>query len=103
MSVSSAVQSVSGGLASVLAGFIVSNSATGEILHFDMLGYVVSSATLITLVMMYFIQKVAHERLALAAVPSAGVLASLEDGSPDPISSPKPAASKDTDSGRKSG
>ena len=56
MAVSSSVQQVSGGLAAVVAGLIVSEAADGKLEHFDRLGHVVILATLITMATMYFIQ-----------------------------------------------
>lgn len=53
MAVSSSVQQISGGFASILAGLIVVEGPGGEILHFDRLGWVVNGATLITLFMVY--------------------------------------------------
>jgi predicted MFS family arabinose efflux permease len=55
MSVSSSLQQVAGGVASVIAGFIVVEAPTGELLHFDVLGYVLVCTTAITLTLMYFI------------------------------------------------
>lgn len=57
MSVSSSIQQISGGLASVLAGYIVVKQPDGLLDHFDTLGYVVASATVFTVFMMYRIQK----------------------------------------------
>jgi predicted MFS family arabinose efflux permease len=57
MSVSSSLQQVSGGLASLLAGLIVYEGEGGRIENFDVLGYVVVLAAMITLVMMYFIDR----------------------------------------------
>ncbi len=57
MSVSSSVQQISGGVASVLAGLIVSEAPDGRLLHFGELGYVVAGASLITLFMMNRIRR----------------------------------------------
>lgn len=57
MSVSSSVQQISGGLASVLAGHIVERGVDGKLLHFDTLGYVVVASTMFTMVMMYSISR----------------------------------------------
>ena len=57
MSISSSIQQVSGGLAAIVGGLIVSESATGALEHFDVVGYVLVGTTLITLVMMYFISR----------------------------------------------
>jgi predicted MFS family arabinose efflux permease len=57
MSISSSIQQISGGLAAVLGGLIVTQSGSGELQHYDVLGYVLVGSTLITLVMMYFISR----------------------------------------------
>ena len=44
-------------LASVIAGFIVVEAPSGELLHFDILGYVLVCTTAITLTFMYFIDR----------------------------------------------
>jgi len=62
MSVSSSLQQISGGVASALAGFIVVENIDGSLLRFDVLGDCVIGATLITLVLMYFIHKKIPER-----------------------------------------
>ncbi|PWU17157.1 MAG: MFS transporter [Bdellovibrio sp.] len=61
MSVSSSIQQLSGGLASLLAGFIVSENPDGSLHNFEMLGYVVNGASVITLVMMAFIHRLVPE------------------------------------------
>jgi predicted MFS family arabinose efflux permease len=57
MSVSSSVQQISGGIAAAFAGLIVVQSSSGHIEHFDILGYVVIGASMITMVMMFFINR----------------------------------------------
>lgn len=57
MSVSSSIQQVAGGLASVLAGLIVVQHEHGPLEHFDRLGYVVSTAIVITVVALYFVDQ----------------------------------------------
>ncbi|WP_413943230.1 MFS transporter [Bdellovibrio sp. HCB-162] len=57
MSVSSSIQSVSGGIASVIAGLIVVEGANGSIEHFDTLGYIIVGVICVTLSMMYMINK----------------------------------------------
>lgn len=61
MSVNSSIQQISGGIAAVIAGLIVSEGASGKIEHFDILGNVVIGATLVTVVLMYFIQRTIPE------------------------------------------
>jgi len=59
--IGASVQQFSGGIASVLAGLVVAQGPTGELQHFDVLGYIVISTTLISLVLMYFINKAVNE------------------------------------------
>jgi predicted MFS family arabinose efflux permease len=59
--VSSSVQQLSGGIASVLAGLVIAQSPGGDLQHFDRLGYIVIGTTLLSLALMYFIQKVVAE------------------------------------------
>lgn len=77
MSISSSLQQVAGGIASVVSGSIVREAVNGELLHFDILGYVLVLTTGITLTLMYFIdRRVREERLVMpgsagsVAVPS---------------------------------
>jgi predicted MFS family arabinose efflux permease len=60
--VSASLQQLSGGLGSVLAGAIIAQAPDGSLIHFDRIGYVVVTTTLVTLVMMYFVQKAVAER-----------------------------------------
>jgi predicted MFS family arabinose efflux permease len=57
MSISSSLQQVAGGVASVIAGLVVVQAPGGELLHFDTLGYVLVCTTLISLTMMYLIDR----------------------------------------------
>lgn len=66
MSVSSSIQQISGGIASVVAGHIVEQAPSGKLLHFDDLGYVVVASTLFTMAMMYTI----HKRIAVPEIPA---------------------------------
>lgn len=61
MSVSSSVQQVSGGIASILAGFIVLEDPSGKLLRFDLLGDVVIAATIVTMLMMWTIHRLVPE------------------------------------------
>ena len=62
--VSSSLQQVSGGVASVIAGLIVAQGADGRITHFNVLGYVVAGVSLVTLTFMYRIHRSIPERTA---------------------------------------
>lgn len=57
MSIQSSVQQISGGLASALAGIIVIQTSSGILLNYDIIGYVVSLASVITIIMMYIIDQ----------------------------------------------
>lgn len=57
MSINSSVQMISGGIASLIAGMIVFQSDSGYLEHYDTLGYVVAGATLLTIIMIYFINR----------------------------------------------
>jgi hypothetical protein len=59
---------VSGGVAAMVGGMIVTQSRAGLLLHFDMIGYVLVCTTLITLVMMYFISRMVEGGRARAVV-----------------------------------
>jgi predicted MFS family arabinose efflux permease len=62
--VSASMQQFSGAIASMAAGMIVAEGSTGQIEHFNRLGYVVMTTALVTLVLMYVIHKAVPERLA---------------------------------------
>jgi predicted MFS family arabinose efflux permease len=62
MSVSSSIQQISGGFASVIAGLIVVQEGRGPIQHFEKIGYVIIGASAITLFMMYQIHKMIPEK-----------------------------------------
>ena len=62
MSVNSSVQQVSGGIAAIIAGSIVVQSANGKLAHYDTMAYVVSVAVVITIVAMYFINRILENK-----------------------------------------
>ena len=55
--ISSSIQQVSGGLASVVAGHIVTQGADGSIQHFPEVGYVVVGTTLVGIALVWNIQR----------------------------------------------
>jgi predicted MFS family arabinose efflux permease len=57
MSISSSLQQIAGGLASVVAGFVVVQGKNEVLEHFDTLGYLMCIITAITLYMVYVIHK----------------------------------------------
>jgi len=52
---------ISGGIASVIAGVVVAQGPSGDLQHFDRLGYIVVATTLLSLGLMYFIQRTVAE------------------------------------------
>jgi predicted MFS family arabinose efflux permease len=63
MAISSSLQQVSGGFASMLAGLIVIKQANGKLLHFDSIGYVVIGTSLTTIFLMYFIHRKVSQKV----------------------------------------
>ena len=59
--VNASVQQVSGGIASIIAGVVVAQGPSGDLQHFDWLGYIVVATTLVSLGLMYFIQRTVAE------------------------------------------
>jgi predicted MFS family arabinose efflux permease len=59
--VSSSLQQLSGGVASIVAGIVVAQGPAGDIRHIDDLGYIVVATTLVSVGLMYFIQKAVAE------------------------------------------
>jgi predicted MFS family arabinose efflux permease len=55
MSINSSVQQLGGGIASVVGGWLISQNASGQLVHYDLLGYVTIGAFLICIVMLYFV------------------------------------------------
>jgi predicted MFS family arabinose efflux permease len=66
--VSSSLQQLSGGLGSVLAAAIIAQNADGSLRHFDRLGYIVVTTSILSLIAMYFVQKSVAERSAAQTV-----------------------------------
>ena len=55
--VGASMQQLSGGLGSVLAAALIAQNADGSLRHFDRLGYVVVTTAVISLIVMYFVQR----------------------------------------------
>ncbi len=64
MSISSSLQQISGGVASVIAGLIVVGEPSGKLLHFDTLGFVMMGTSLFSLMMMFFIHRMVSSQIA---------------------------------------
>ncbi len=70
MSISSSLQQIAGGVASVFSGMLVEEGGGGRLRHFDRVGYVLICTTLITLTLMYFInRKIGISRRSSAGAP----------------------------------
>jgi predicted MFS family arabinose efflux permease len=68
MAVSSSLQQISGGVASVIAGYIVVEGADHKLLHFDTLGYILTGTVLVSVVMMVNISRVIAKKNKLKEV-----------------------------------
>jgi predicted MFS family arabinose efflux permease len=55
--VSASIQQLSGGIASVISGLIIVQNPGGQLVHFDTLGYVVIGTSLVSLYLMYRINR----------------------------------------------
>lgn len=71
MGINSSIQQIAGGLASLLAGFIVSETSTGFIENYPLLGDVVVFAVIVTALLMYRIHKYVSVKLAAVAPANA--------------------------------
>ena len=71
MSVSASLQQISGGVASIAAGFIVTTTASGALEHFERVGYVMVCTGAITLAMMYRINKMVTKSRIATTPPAA--------------------------------
>jgi predicted MFS family arabinose efflux permease len=71
MGINSSIQQIAGGLASLLAGFIVSETSTGFIENYPLLGVVVVFAVIVTALLMYRIHKYVTVKLATVAPANA--------------------------------
>ncbi|NIJ54011.1 MFS transporter [Dyadobacter arcticus] len=69
MGINSSIQQIAGGIASLLAGFIVSETSTGFLENYPTLGNVVIFAVIITALLMYRIHKYVTAKLAASPAP----------------------------------
>lgn len=63
MGINSSIQQISGGVAAAVAGMIVMQTSSGKLENYDMLGYVVVVAMLITIGMMYWLNQLVLEKM----------------------------------------
>jgi MFS family permease len=66
MSISASIQQISGGVAATVGGLIVTQTVSGALEHFDVVGYVLTATSLLSVVMMYFINRRIGSAAALA-------------------------------------
>lgn len=64
MSVNSSVMQVSGGIATFVAGLIIFQTSSGYLENYDVLGYVVSFAMIVSAVMIYYLNIYVKNKLA---------------------------------------
>jgi len=62
MSINSSVQQISGGIGAAVAGLLVTQTASGALLHYNRLGMVAMVATLITVMLMYFVNRMVQAK-----------------------------------------
>lgn len=67
MAVSASLQQVSGGVAATVAGLIIVAPESGPLEHFDVLGFVIAGATLVTIVLMSSLSRRAIPRPVVPA------------------------------------
>jgi hypothetical protein len=85
------LQQISGGIASIIAGIVVAQGPEGGLQRFDLLGYIVVATTLLSLGLMYFIQRNVAEisdHDNLRSQPSSAHMTSREAGSGKTNTSP---------------
>lgn len=63
MSINASTQQISGGIASIVAGAIIVQTSSGNLDHYDILGYVVIGSMLLATLMMYFLNKRVQHKL----------------------------------------
>jgi predicted MFS family arabinose efflux permease len=57
MSINSSLQQLSGGIASIIAGLIIVQTADGKLKHYDTIGYIVVTSIIITIIMIRSINR----------------------------------------------
>jgi predicted MFS family arabinose efflux permease len=71
MGVNASIQQIAGGIATTVAGLIVVQNANGLLENYDILGFVVVGATLVTIAMMYTIHLYVSKKLRNSPAPEA--------------------------------
>ena len=88
MAINVSISQLAGGVASWVAGQIVVQAPDGRILHYDTLGWVVIGAMLLTVAMMYPIDRAVKASIAAAAA-AGGPASGLPVGQPPGRSAPR--------------
>lgn len=78
MGINASVQQISGGIASAVAGLIVVRTKNGALDNYDILGYVVIFAMIITVIMMYYINLYV-QKLEIKKTPTNTPLLTVKD------------------------
>jgi len=66
--VSASLQQLSGGLGSALAAAIIAQEPDGSLIHFDRLGYIVVTTSIVLMIAMYFVEKSVARRTGKGVV-----------------------------------
>jgi len=69
MSINSSIQQISGGIAAYVAGMIVVQVPGGRLENYDILGYVVSGTTVITMILIWFVNDYVMNKPQTAPIP----------------------------------
>ena len=70
MSINSSIQQISGGIAAAVAGLIVVQTDSGNLVHYNILGYLVMTTMVIGIILMYFLDRYVKSKAAkVVAVP----------------------------------
>jgi hypothetical protein len=72
MSINSSIQQISGGIAAYIAGMIVVQVPGGRLENYDILGYVVSGTTVITMILIWFVNNYVMGKSQATPVPVKG-------------------------------
>jgi len=72
MSINSSIQQISGGIAAYIAGMIVVQVPGGRLENYDILGYVVSGTTVITMILIWFVNDYVMNKQQPAPIPAKG-------------------------------
>ena len=62
--VNASLQQLSGGLGSVLAAAIITQRPDGSLIHFDRLGYIVVTTSIVSVIAMYFVEQSVTRRMS---------------------------------------